>query len=100
MGITPMVSMLHSHAARADKRLPSRYFVHATQSAQTHAFKEEVDALVAKHPQFQSHTIYSSAPASHACANRLDKSEPTRILSDIGCWFSEKWVTLKAEHCA
>ena len=100
VGITPMVSMLNAHTARADKRLPSLYFIHATQSRQTHAFKDEVDALVAKHPQFQAHTIYSSAPASATSTNRLDKSELTRILSDIGCWFSEKWVTLKAEHCA
>lgn len=100
VGITPMLSMLHAHAARADKRLPTLYFIHATQSAETHAFKDEVETLVAQHPQFHSHYVYSGAPASEGSASRLDKSELVRILSDIGSWFSEQWVALSAESCA
>ena len=100
VGTTPMVSMLHAHVARADKRLPSLYFVHATQSPDTHAFKDEVEAVVAQYPHFQSHTIYSSSPANVVSPNRLDKSELTRILSNVGSWFSEKWVTMRVEHCA
>jgi ferredoxin-NADP reductase/MOSC domain-containing protein YiiM len=100
VGITPMVSMLHAHVARADKRLPTLHFIHATHSEATHAFKDEVEAVVAQHPQFHSHYVYSNAPANPASASRLDKSELTRILSGIGSWFSEKWVALSAESCA
>ncbi len=100
VGITPMMSMLHAHVARADKRLPSLYFIHATQTEKTHAFKDEVEAVVTQHPHFHSHYIYSGAPANPASTGRLDKSELSRILSDVGSWFSEKWVTLGAESCA
>ena len=105
VGITPMVSMLHAHLARQDKRLPSLYFIHSTQNAQTHAFAGEVAQLLAQHPQLRSHIVYtrpdtgSVAGRDYQSSERLNGAALEQILEGIGCWFSEKWIELGAADC-
>lgn len=105
VGITPMVSMLHSHLARQDKRLPTLYFIHSTQNAQTHAFAAEVAQLLAQHPQLRGHTVYtrpdagSVAGVDYQSSERLNGAALAAILDGIGCWFAEKWIELGAAEC-
>ena len=105
VGITPMVSMLHAHLARQDKRLPTLYFIHSTQNAQTHAFAAEVAQLLAQHPQLRGHIVYtrpeagSVAGVDYQSSERLNGVALAAILEGIGCWFAEKWIELGAADC-
>ncbi len=58
VGITPMLSMLHS----ALENHPGRtiYFIHGTLNSQTHAFRQEVQKLHEKHANLRLHVRYSN----------------------------------------
>lgn len=56
VGLTPMVSMLHRLAASQRRTL----FLHACQSGEVHALRDEVGALVAAHPHLSAHYIYAT----------------------------------------
>jgi ferredoxin-NADP reductase/MOSC domain-containing protein YiiM len=105
VGITPMVSMLKSHAQRLDKRLPTLHFIHSTQSAATHAFKDEVSAIINRHEHFHQHIIYTRAEQSstlgvdHQQSKRLDAQSLGNVLAHMGCWFSEKWIDTTPAEC-
>jgi ferredoxin-NADP reductase len=60
IGVTPLLSMLKAHAARGDEA-PPLVWIHATRSGATHAFRAEIDSLIAGNPNF-SKLIYYSAP--------------------------------------
>lgn len=105
VGITPLLSMLHAHVARLDKRLPTLYFIHSTQNAATHAFREEVERVVAQHPQLRSHFIHtrphpdSVAGVDYQASERLTGGALAKLLEGIGCWFAEKWIELRPAEC-
>ncbi|WP_280338143.1 hypothetical protein [Salinicola acroporae] len=60
VGITPMLSMLHSVVAKAENERPPVWFVHATRNGGTHAFRAEVGALVAKADNVKRRIFYSA----------------------------------------
>lgn len=105
VGITPMLSMLQAHLARLDKRLPTLYFIHSTQNKVTHAFRQEVDNLVAAHAQLHTHYIHTKPTVDSRLGldfdsdQRLSSSRIAAILADLGCWFAEKWISLGAADC-
>lgn len=70
VGLTPMVSMLHS-AAKQTPRRPI-WFVHGTQNSATHALAAEVEARIAALKNGHLHLFYS-APKS------IDMMEPGRL---------------------
>lgn len=105
IGITPMLSMLQAHVARQDKRLPSLVFIHSTHNSTSHAFRTEVDQIVAQHPQLQRHYIHTRPSAGSVAGldfdtqRRLDSAALQSILSALGCWFAEKWLSLGPADC-
>ena len=105
IGITPMVSMLKSHAMRLDKRLPTLYFIHSTQNAQTHAFKTEVTNIIEAHENFHQHIIYTRADTTSNLGidyqqnTRLSLDSLNDILANIGCWFAQKWIPVAPFEC-
>jgi len=105
VGITPMISMLKSHTKRLDKKLPTLYFIHSTKNANTHLFKEEVDAIVNQHDNIHRHYIYTRADQAsrfkldYQQKDRLDSDSLKGVLADIGCWFADKWIALQPNEC-
>lgn len=58
VGVTPMLSILHSVVAdQPGRRI---WFVHGTRDGQSHAFRAEVDALTGKHANITRKTFYSA----------------------------------------
>jgi len=55
VGITPILAMLHATAGRASRV----DFVHGAMNRASHAFRDEVDALVAEHDNLSRHYRYS-----------------------------------------
>jgi ferredoxin-NADP reductase len=105
IGITPMLSMLNSHAARRDKILPTLYFIHSTQNQETEAFREEVESVVAKHDEIQSHFIHTkpsenSRPSvDYDSSGRLNIEQLKRVLADMQSWFSGAYVPVPPMYC-
>lgn len=65
VGITPMLSMLHAVVAEGGCR--PVWFVHGARDGGSHAFKTEVDGLIAQSHSVVRHTFYS-APQSNDTA--------------------------------
>ncbi|AZP14056.1 MOSC and FAD-binding oxidoreductase domain-containing protein [Undibacterium parvum] len=105
IGITPMLSMLKAHLARLDKRLPTLYFIHSTQNKVTHAFRQEVDTLVAAHAQLHTHYIHTQPSLDSLLGvdfdsdQRLSSQCIESVMADLGCWFAEKWISLGPADC-
>lgn len=105
VGITPMVSMLKSHAKRLDKTLPTLHFIHSTQNAASHALKGEVDSIIEQHENFHQYTVYtrpierSMLGRDFQSDTRLKLESLTDILAGMGCWFSEKWIDITPPEC-
>ncbi len=57
VGLTPLISMLHSIAGRQPNRRV--IFIHAARNGDVHALKEETEAAVGAHPQAEAHWCYS-----------------------------------------
>ncbi len=55
VGLTPMVSMLHSLASMSDRRA---FFIHACENGDVHALRDEVLDLVATRPGLSAHYCY------------------------------------------
>ncbi|MFC7370782.1 NO-inducible flavohemoprotein [Fictibacillus iocasae] len=81
VGITPMVSMLNTIAARQPER--SVTFIHAAQNSSVHAFSEHVENLDHKHDSFQSYVCYSDPTDSDRALKRYDKEG----------WIDAKWLS-------
>ncbi|GAF15040.1 flavohemoprotein [Bacillus sp. JCM 19046] len=61
-GITPFVSMIKTLELERPER--AVYLVHATRNSETHAFKQEIDAIVKNNEKIESTTIYRSPLAT------------------------------------
>ena len=67
VGLTPLVSMLHALAAGSDRSVS---FIHACDSGDVHALRQEVQSLAATRPGITSHFCYrfpSEADVAAAC---------------------------------
>lgn len=71
VGLTPMVSMLHSVASTSDRRA---VFIHACENGDVHALRDEVKDLVATRPGLSAHYCYRS-PTERDRDNRHFHSE-------------------------
>ncbi|MGD1923909.1 MAG: pyridoxamine 5'-phosphate oxidase family protein [Paracoccaceae bacterium] len=75
VGLTPMLSMLHAAAAQDAGR--AVWYLHSARNGANHAFRSEVDALVASRPNFAQRILYSQPSATDmAC---IDYDEAGRI---------------------
>lgn len=105
IGITPMISMLKSHAARKDKILPTLYFIHATQNSTTEVFKDEVNAIVAKNDEIKNYTIHTRPIEGNKkgvdfdSSERLNHAHLQAILKDMVSWFSGAYVPVPPIYC-
>lgn len=61
-GITPFVSMIKTLELERPER--AVYLVHATRNSETHAFKQEINAIVKNNEKIESTTIYRSPLAT------------------------------------
>ncbi len=71
VGLTPMVSMLNTLVEKQPERQVT--FIHAAQNSNTHAMREHVEALAAKHDQVKSYVLYSEPTAEDRAACAFDK---------------------------
>lgn len=60
VGLTPMVSMLHSLSKHSTRQV---YFVHACENGAVHAFRDEVLTLAASRPGIHTHFCYRQPSA-------------------------------------
>ena len=58
VGLTPLVSMLHRLRAMDGGQKRQVHFIHACENGAVHAFREEVRAMAAAHPNVQVHFCY------------------------------------------
>ena len=71
VGLTPMVSMLHALVSMSDRRA---VFIHACESGDVHALRDEVTDLIATRPGLAVHYCYRS-PTERDKADRRFHSE-------------------------
>lgn len=69
VGLTPMVSMLHWLASTSDRRA---VFIHACESGDVHALRDEVTGLVATRPGLNAHYCYRSPTERDKAERRFD----------------------------
>jgi len=69
VGITPMLSMLET--IKTNHQAPI-HWLHATDSAQQHSFKQHVASLEATHPQLTTHTWYRDTNTDNALPGLMD----------------------------
>ncbi len=75
IGITPLLSMLHTLAEATCTRPVA--FLHGARNGAHHPFSEEVDALVAHRPGIERYVVYSQPRATdvgHDAVGRIDDS--------------------------
>jgi uncharacterized protein len=70
VGITPMLSMLQAVVTEQPGR--PVWFIHGARDGRNHAFRAEVDALVAAHPGIVYRVFYSSPKAKDAQGMQFD----------------------------
>ncbi|MBO9398572.1 pyridoxamine 5'-phosphate oxidase family protein [Shimia sp. R9_2] len=70
VGLTPMVSMLHTLAQ--DKAARPVWFVHGAKDSAHHALRSETDALVEAHDHLHQRLFYSRPSAADQAAGRFD----------------------------
>jgi ferredoxin-NADP reductase len=61
VGVTPMMAMAEQIVAEGKKtgRFRPVHFIHGAQSGKVHAFRRQLDAMAAVHPEFKVHFSYS-----------------------------------------
>ncbi|AFH60805.1 NO-inducible flavohemoprotein [Paenibacillus caseinilyticus] len=69
VGLTPMVSMLHTLAEKQPHRQVT--FIHAAQNGNVHALREEVEGLAAGHEQISVHWCYEKPTERDRAGNRF-----------------------------
>ncbi|OMF37245.1 nitric oxide dioxygenase [Paenibacillus sp. FSL H8-0548] len=72
VGLTPMLSMLHTLVEQAPKRPVT--FIHAAQNGDFHALREEVDALASEHPQLAVYYCYNNPTKQDLEQQRFHKT--------------------------
>ena len=70
VGITPILSMLHTAVLR-DSTEPI-YFIHAARNGQVHAFADEVAQLAQRHPRVHTYTCYDQPTEADQVHGRFD----------------------------
>lgn len=71
VGLTPMVSMLHTLASETERRT---FFIHACDNGDVHALRDEVEVLAASRPGVSAHFCYRF-PTEGDKAQKLHDSE-------------------------
>jgi len=104
IGITPMMAMLKSHAARFDIDLPTLLFIHSTTDKDSHVFHQEVEDVIKQHDMFQSFYFYTRAEPrdkleKNITRGRLNQDLLAKMMSGLGCWFAGKWVDINPDEC-
>ncbi|WP_208605385.1 pyridoxamine 5'-phosphate oxidase family protein [Salinicola socius] len=80
VGITPMLAMLHAVVAEADNERRPVWFVHGTRNGGVHAFRAEVEALLAQSGSVARRIFYSAPRSSDRPA--IDYDVKGRITAD------------------
>ncbi|WP_223162151.1 pyridoxamine 5'-phosphate oxidase family protein [Salinicola halophyticus] len=80
VGITPMLAMLHAVVAEAENDQRPVWFVHATRHGATHAFRAEVEALMAQSDSVTRRVFYSAPRPSDTAG--VDYDIEGRVTAD------------------
>ncbi|MFD2372110.1 NO-inducible flavohemoprotein [Brevibacillus sp. GCM10020057] len=70
VGLTPMVSMLHTLAEKTNRQVT---FIHGAQDGNRHALRKEVEKVVSEHPNVSAHWCYSQPTEQDREAGAFDK---------------------------
>lgn len=106
VGITPMLAMAKTLAARGSAR--TVHFVHACRDAAAHAMREEVDALVAHHPAMRKWIHYETVGAAdregvhYDRAGRIDLAalKDDVLLPDADYYLCGPLPFMQAQHAS
>ncbi|OUL68133.1 FAD-binding oxidoreductase [Paraburkholderia hospita] len=72
VGLTPLVSMLHRLRAMDGAHSRRVYFIHACENGAVHAFRDEVEAVVAAYPNVRAHVYYRLPSAEDRALKYFD----------------------------
>jgi uncharacterized protein len=93
IGITPLFAMLQAHLTRGPKAPPAHLIYGARTPAHV-AFRQELDAIVAAHPEVRVHYVYSQSDAGERPAGRITSELVTKLLSGLHVFFGERRIAL------
>jgi ferredoxin-NADP reductase len=93
IGITPLLAMLQAHLTRGPKAPPAHLIYGARTPAHV-AFRQELDAIVAAHPEVRVHYVYSQSDAGGRPAGRITSELITKLLSGLHVFFGERRIAL------
>ena len=88
IGITPLLSMLKAHAARADA--PPLAWIHSSRNGATYALRPEVDRILGDHPNFSSLTLFTDPRPQDLHGRDYDQSgrlSPERLTTFLGATY-------------
>lgn len=72
VGLTPLVSMLHCLRAMDGAHARRVHFIHACENGAMHAFRDEVEAVAAAHPNVRVHFCYRLPSAEDRVLKNFD----------------------------
>lgn len=79
-GITPLMSMLRSRAARGD--LPDIVHLHYVPTVQDVIYRDELAALVKEHPRYRLHLVATRGAADVEIAGRFRRAQLDQLCPD------------------
>jgi uncharacterized protein len=93
IGITPLLAMVHAHLARSDAGAPI-YLIYGARSPAHMAFRGELDALAAAHPNFHITYVYSASDAGGRPAGRITLDLVMGVLENLHIMLGERRIAL------
>lgn len=105
IGITPLLAMLKAHAARQGGQTPLVIWIHAAREGDSHAFKDEVQALIDRGVDIRPHIFYSRPGPEdrhgidYDVAGRIDIAAIRRIAEKIDVNLAGRVIEIAAQIC-
>lgn len=93
IGITPLFAMLQAHLHRGPKS-PPLHLIYGGRTPAHLAFREELDAIAASHPEVHVHYVYSRADVGGRPAGRITSELITQLLTGLHVYFGERRIAL------
>jgi len=93
IGITPLLAMLQAHLARGNAGTPA-YLIYGVRTPEHAAFRGELEALAASHPNLTVHYVYSRSDAAPRPPGRITAALVRELLTDLYILFGGRRVAL------
>jgi uncharacterized protein len=93
IGITPLLAMLHAHVARGPSAAPI-YLIYGARTPAAMAFRSELDALAAAHPNLRIIYVFSQSDAGERPPTRITPDLVMDSLGDLHVNLGERRISL------